>query len=165
MEFYKLTAKDAAAFRQGNRVAVYYGKDGRASCRVIQNAPRDVPFAREAEHEMNVPVTVDGYNPKGSGGGRLLREAYADVTAFGHIYLYDWHKGPFALLKAGDEIAFHFLHDNNNETVNKAGLHFDTLSLIIHRKGGDITLTVETSICLDNSARMVRGLRYHVGEF
>ena len=59
------------------------------------------------------------------------------------------------LLKVGDRLALHWVADCNTETLTDAGLHNDQLRLYVHRAGDRLVLPIATSVCPDNSARMI----------
>jgi hypothetical protein len=46
--------------------------------------------------------------------------------------------------------------DNNTGSLTDAGLHNDQLRLYVHRAGGRLVFPIATSVCPDNSARMIR---------
>lgn len=60
------------------------------------------------------------------------------------------------LLKVGDRLALRWVADNNTETLNDASLHNDQLRLHVHRDPGRLVFPIATSVCPDNSARMIR---------
>lgn len=60
------------------------------------------------------------------------------------------------LLRVGDRLALQWVADNNTETLIDAGLHNDQLHLYVHRAGDRLVFPIATSVCPDNSARMIR---------
>ncbi len=170
-EPYTLTKIDIAALRQANRLIVHFNQDipERTGVRLIkENRPteRD-PFAQDIEHHLPAPVTVHN---RQSWSNDLPERG---VRAFGHIYLYPPMRNSgdmlycndtiISLLRAGDRIRFRFDADGGNcGFIVGANLHADALYLIVERGDADkpkrLAFVLDHSVCLDNSARMVRGI-------
>lgn len=63
-------------------------------------------------------------------------------------------------ITAGCVVTLHWVRDNNNETIEKAGLHFDMLYLQIDKPGARREVYLVRATCsLDNTARMIRPIR------
>lgn len=88
------------------------------------------------------------YGPNSSAFEMIHSAKYSDV--WGTIA---------SLLRAGDQVRLRFNADgHSNEITQKAGLHVDTVSIEIVRKGGNraLVLQVATRVGYDNSARMIQ---------
>jgi hypothetical protein len=62
-----------------------------------------------------------------------------------------------SLLRAGDVLGVHFKGDQgSNGYTKEAGLHADTLRLVVVRDKGDLVFNVDTRVTPSNTARMVQ---------
>jgi hypothetical protein len=165
---YQLTAIDIAAMRKCDRVVIVFNESQnnlRRTCVVLtkeaRRSERDT-FAQEIDHALEeCPVRIENH---GIFAGEL---AAANVTAFALLYTYhnqrDHEASVLRTLRAGDVIAFRFYADcHTNGYIAAAGLHGDALFLDVERGEGkarrSFTFEMHSSVCPNNSARMVRGL-------
>ena len=64
------------------------------------------------------------------------------------------------MLRAGDEIRLEWLPDyHSNDYARMVGLHVDVVRLDVRRKDNRLTFDLNQSVCPDNSARMMQGVR------
>lgn len=76
-------------------------------------------------------------------------------------------QGIARFLKPGDRLELHWTRDGRrNEYIRKAGLHCDSLTLVVHRPRRDgydrFTFLVEVQIGEDNTARLIRRGAYNM---
>lgn len=169
MDLYELTRADITALRTANTVVFVYNGAAHPVTREAQTArasyiraikeptmaerDRD-PFAREIVH------VIDLGEGKGShrltdyeGGGD--HEYTATAVLLTCRYDERWQSVARSL-KVGESIVMHWQRNNDNGYVREAGLHVDSLDLVIGREGKPARhYHVAESITPDNSARMV----------
>jgi hypothetical protein len=116
---------------------------------------------RNRIRDIRLESSAYGYASDGASGWRS-----ADAPHLACFYMI--HSAQFSacwptiprLLKVGDRLGLHWVADNNTETLTGAGLHNDELRLYVHRAGNRLVFPIATSVCPDNSARMIRRQRH-----
>lgn len=113
--------------------------------------------AYERKCEIEVPGFVSDYSLAS------LKE-YKDAAAFYMVHTSKFSmtwQSIVSILKGGDILSLHFVGNKyTNDYVRDKGLNGDAVEMGISRKGKAFTFVVGTSICPDNSARMVKPLGY-----
>lgn len=150
----ELTADDVKALRKADTVSFHTNEDGtfiRASFKddVVTKTNADLfPVRNNRARERQIVID---------------HESYDAFYAFAMVHTAQYSRtfqSIARLLRKGDFIALRWGKDSNtNETLRKAGLHADQLDVVIYRgKAGTdpLVFTVETSVCPDNTARMIR---------
>jgi hypothetical protein len=107
----------------------------------------------------DIPVESSAYG-YGNDGSTGWRSADTPQLACFHMihsaqYTECWPTIP-RLLKVGDRLALSWAADVNTDTVTAAGLHCDQLRLRVHRGARPLVFPIATSVCPDNTARMIR---------
>jgi hypothetical protein len=154
-----LTKTDIAAIRRADDLVIHLNPRHPAGLvRLIKRKPYNAkPFETDQEYVLEgVTVSIDGYKAKAA------LEAGA-VQCFDSVGIYPDQNTPVSnvlkTLRAGDEIEFCFHPDYHcNGYVAAAGLHADSLILIVRRNGKrHAQWELASQVCADNSARMCRG--------
>jgi hypothetical protein len=157
-----LTADDIAALKTADRVC-FYLTEGRFYIRaILEHGFAESPRIFSAREQRLFPMA-----------DRSDREREIDVT--GSVYGYDqvyetnkarafdmihgrgnalWHTA-VSLMTVGAGLSLQWCGGNDSENLREAGLHKDELQIKIKGKRTH-TLAISTSVCADNSARMVR---------
>ena len=60
-----------------------------------------------------------------------------------------------SILRKGDRLTLQWVADNNTDNIRKANLHSDHLQLSVQRGETRLTFNLITSVCPENSARMI----------
>ena len=153
-----LTSDDVKALRQCDQASFSHtGKtNGEGRIRCIKKLEKDGPFGdTEREYLIVCESTVRYYT------GESLNTASFDTEFKCHELLYNYTSsvtefGTMAsLVKIGDELKLHWIGSCNGYT-RSAGLHMDTLHVHLKRGKQSFSFMLSTSICPDNSARMIR---------
>lgn len=164
---YALTRMDIAALRKADRVSFHYNVrhvdngERRSFIRAHKEPTyaereRD-PFAREQIHEIDLGPNgehhrVINYGDRHDGGWSAFESVMAaQVTE-------TW-RTVVRSLKVGETIVMHWTRDNNSETIRKADLHVDELTVSVGKEGaqnGARWYHIATRITPDNTARMVQ---------
>lgn len=107
--------------------------------------------------EIRVESAAYGYGDDGGTGWRSADKPHLTCFQMIHSAQYTecWPTIP-RLLKVGDRLALGWVADNNTETLTTAGLHRDQLRLRVHRGTRPLVFPIATSVCPDNTARMIR---------
>ena len=158
-ELATLTADDIKALKAADDVTFHTTVGESSVIRAHKRAKLNDGWAsNESYYDINVSDSwVDYGRSYGSNGPGEYKYAFASVSSFDEV----WHTIA-SLLRVGDSLWLHWVVDNNSETIEKAGLHSDELRLVVKRANAKqaLVFTVDTSICPDNSARMVRRTRW-----
>jgi hypothetical protein len=175
--FGPLTADDIAALKLADKVVYSLSTHG-SLIRAGIESQRDgnVFTAREQrlfpkaerserEREINVLSAAHGYGKHGESRWHWNLEHNPFTTApscfdMAHNAKYDHNLQTLIhSLRAGETLRMIWTGDNNNDLVREAGLHVDQLDVIVipAREGAARrSYCVETSVCADNTARMIR---------
>lgn len=164
---YALTRTDIAALRKADLVSFHYNvrrtSDDGANDRVTvirahkrptyAERERD-PFAREIVHEIDLGAAnlhrVTNHGERHDGGWT----AYESILSA--QYVETWRTAVRSL-KVGETIMMHWTRDNNSETIRKAGLHVDELTISVGVQGKSARwYHIDTRITPDNTARMIQ---------
>lgn len=155
-----LDALQLAALRKADRVAFFHRDKPDATnqtsyVEAIKEALKDDPFHREAYVIIPCEFRLTDYTR-----GEKIPYGSDAFNAFEMVYSYnDAWKTTVSLLRVGDKLTLHWARGAwNTERMENATPAFygDTLHLIVTRGEKVLTFHVDTSICEDNSARMVR---------
>lgn len=163
---YQLTAQDIKALKTADRVTFSYSRTSDDhGIRAIKQVKNPGPFEDgEREHPIPTQHQFSGY------GHQIGSERNNDTPrrCFTLQYHYDCHlRSIISILKPGDELTLHWLADAGQNGYVRgarttaaghvdAPLHADRLDIIIHRKNTRLHFVIDTSICPDNDARMIR---------
>lgn len=137
---------DLAAIRQADRISFHF-HEGVHSVVCTKKVESPGPYG-DSERDYEFPV---------KGGFPYSKTARA---CFAMIYTTRFNEEWQTIagcLKVGDELRLHWRADSN-QYLRDAGLHFDELLLHVKRGSKVLVFSVATSICPDNTARMIRGL-------
>lgn len=169
-----LTSDDLKALRQADKIVLRHFKgeggieaylDGgwdRDNPRILTPAqqrlfPETRDWDRDRGRTITVASTVASYREDS-----LRRAEGAQVSGFHMVssaqYSDTW-RTLAQMLRVGDEVQINFIgNGSSNGYTKKAGLHADEVRLRIKRKGQDrdLVFLVSTSVCEDNTARMVK---------
>jgi len=153
-----LTKLDIAALRKADRI-VFAHHAGASTIRAIkENKPSEKePFARDIEHEISCQWRLEDY---AEGDSHIAYDAHRDgaFSAFESVCNYDncWNTIA-SLLRENDVVTLEWKRDARRcGYLESATLHGDALDIRIDRGKARLTFHLETSICEDNTARMVR---------
>ena len=163
----EITKTDLKALGRADRWYLYHA-NGKSGIRCVKQAKHDDPFATDIQYDIDA--------------GQVWFRNYADnaenidtdsVSCFADVYGDSW-KTVVSLLRVGDSFAVEWLADcwRNGylkDAKTAEPLHADGARFIIMRPKKDgrykhLTFDVATSICADNTARMIRGIRYRAAE-
>ena len=133
---------------------------------IKDNLPSEAnPYAQDIEYRIAIPIACRAYNGRGDyvAAGNIKA-----VTCFAHVSFYHAQHTPVStivqMLRAGDEVRFEFIGDAHTTcAMDEHGeFHGDGLILHVERGAGKtrkhLEFVMDCGTCLDNSARMVRGL-------
>lgn len=155
-----LTKHQLKALRSAKRVSFYQTRPGEAGITVVQ-----VVRGKEVETDIPVRSEVRSCREERQGTTPPLRD-----VAVCHYLLWSDSGGEAlnwrsigAFLKAGDVLMLHWgANYFNNGYLDKVELHGDRLSLRIQRGDKRYGFIVATSVCANNTARMVRRGPYNM---
>lgn len=160
-EPYALTAIDCAALRKATCVIFRHVK-GESRIEAVKELERTTqdPFATEARVVIPCDWKLTDYGRIGDGIQGYGREKGANFTAFAWEscaqYVAEWLTIA-AIIKAGDALTLHWKRDTfRTEGLESVNYHGDSLTLEVQRKDKRLSFHVESSVCPDNSARMIR---------
>lgn len=148
-----LTKDDLKALRQADRLCFDRDRDGTSGIRCIKLVRNAGPFG---EKERTVDVLCEA---------TMHGQGVASASCFEMIYNYH---GPECLwesiasiLKVGDVLSLEWFADNNNGYIDRAltsgeKIHRDELYIRIRRGEKKLRFHLATSICPNNTARMIR---------
>ena len=140
-----LTAQSVRELRKAQNVSFHLKSLGGTFPECFLNAQ----IIRDPDMTLRVDCAAQmtSYNGQRSNGFAMIQ--CADLSK-------EW--STFAkLLKANDEIRLTWTAGNNNQYVKDAGLHRDELRGEIWRKGKPLySLLLDTSVCPENTARMIQ---------
>jgi hypothetical protein len=155
-----LTKEDIHAIRHASDLCIHLNSNHPAGLvRLIKRKPYNAkPFETDQEYVLEgVKVSIDGHRAKAA-----LESGAAQC--FDSVGIYHDQNTPASnilkTLRVGDELEFQFNPDYHcNGYVAAAGLHADSLILIVRRDGTrKHTWELAMQVCTDNSARMCRGV-------
>jgi len=139
-----LTRADLAAMRAADAVCADRDRSGASSLRLISEG-RD--GLEDRTYRLSADDAVREY------GGGKVGTAYAYLA--GARYSDAW-KTITTLARGGDELTVRWTFGNDNGYLRDAGLHHDSVALILAHGTRRIVLPLADSITPDNSARMLR---------
>lgn len=151
-----LSKIDLAALRKADSMCFdLYRRDDEIISRIRaikrhEPSPAD-PYARDIEHPIDVNHVVVDYD-------NSTYDAVYEAFHMSHSSQYsDTLQTILRLLRAGDELTLYWVAGNSNGYLEEANLYRDELKLVVMRGGKRaLTFNVDTSICANNTARMVR---------
>lgn len=155
----QLTAEDIAALRMAESVTFHH-YDGQSVIRVqIRGHGEPVIFTARQQRLFPKPGTFDSERMReiacdhSINSYQGIREPRTTQCFTGFLSLppAHWHTIAGSLRK-GETIELQWVGSNNNQYEDDAGLHHDALYL----KAGQRVYLVDTSVCPDNTARMIR---------
>lgn len=154
-----LTKADLAALRQCDR-AIF--KTDRASergqIRCVKEVRAAGPFHdREREHLIECEARGNVYGDNGLTDCHALRDTGRRAFALLQNYNHDAHPfGTFAALaRPGDIVRLKWCGSGSNQYEKDAGLHHDSLTVEVRRGKHRFAFLLDSSVCPDNSARMI----------
>jgi hypothetical protein len=160
-----LNAIDLAALRKADSVCFFHRKapdaSGEASyIDAIKRAKVDArdPFSRDVSHVIACPYRLREYTT----GEDKIPFNSVDWNGFESISSAQWSeewKTIVSLLRVGDKLTLYWQRGAfSTESMSTASPKFygDGLSLVVDRGERQLTFHVHTSICENNSARMIR---------
>ena len=155
-----ITAQQIRALKGAQRMC-FITRGGRTYIRAIREVEMH-GFKTEADCEIDCHMQSTIYGGDQTGHYQH-RHDITNAFAYLGVCKYDpcWQT-TIKHLKVGDSLTLRWTADNNTGTLIDAGLHCDTLELLVRRtsKTGKhfiFTYHIDTSICPDNTARMIRG--------
>lgn len=159
MEPTPLTAADVAALRKADTISfhLYHDRIGGLVSKIAATKERRRTEADPFAEDVTVNVYV-GHSVRDYGDRKATR--YTAFDMIHHPQGCDWWRTIVSLLKTGDILTLVWIRDNNTQVVKEAGLHYDSLQLRVDRGSKSMTFKVATSVCPDNTARMVRAESY-----
>ena len=158
-----LTATDIKALRLADTSICFYAKNlnewGTGIGQIIARKRNEVkqeknnPFAPsyipDSEYSLSVYSRLTDYS-----------DVYVDkarLKCYSYVPAYMEHIKTFAeMLKVGDILTLEWIRDNNSQYLSHAGLHNDELQVVVVRGNKRLCFKIESSICENNSARMIR---------
>ena len=151
-----LTALDVKALRQCDRVAISHNGTSVGILRCVKSVEKRGPFdEREVSYEIHCRSSVCDY----TGDGFSARSRDTAFKCFDLVYNYTHTESSFAtcgaFVRAGDILSLEWVGSSNGYT-REAGLHLDTVSMIVKRGDRKFVFPVATSCCPNNSARMIK---------
>lgn len=166
----RLTKTDLKALKTADDVYVGHFQ-GSGYLRCTKRRATLQPFSEDRRHDIPCSSTFRVYTGDGRYGKVDER-----VECFAHPHGDAWDT-IVSLLRAGDELTLEWIADAwSNQYLRATGtperLHADTVKLTVKRpdKNGEYrhrrcnasrrVFHLDTIICPDNSARMIRGIRY-----
>lgn len=114
---------------------------------------------RDRYREIAVESSAYGYGADGRSGFRSDdRPRLACFEMIHSAQVSDTWGTIVRLLKSGDRLTLSWIADNNTDNVRNSGLHNDELRLFVCRAGQQkpYVFHVASSVCPDNSARMIK---------
>lgn len=163
-----LSPQDIAALREADNVTFHVMKGcGFIRCHLdgYRGEPRiftkreqvlfpDVDL-RDRRREIGVDQSTHGYTDAGLSTWQADKQTTAFHMEHGSKYDRPWQT-VVSLLRTGDVLRLDFVGSNNNGYLKEAGLHLDSLTLSVTRGKRRMEFLLATSVCPDNSARMVK---------
>jgi hypothetical protein len=166
---YKLTKQDIQALRKSDRVWVsYYNGESKLTAKIVLHNRELGDFERDYFIPVNAVFTL--YDDKKE-WGYDERKVYA-CSELCYLYENTSQKTVFDSLRAGDEITLEWIADGSNGYVKNARvtfddhsytgsiLHHDRCHMIVKRGSKKLYYFLEESLCVDNSARMIKFSAY-----
>lgn len=155
-----ITKVELAALRKADTVCFdRYWRDGDefSKIRAIKDAKRTEadPYAEEITVSIFVESTVRDYDASSSDRHTCFHMIHSPQ------YSEEWMT-IVGLLKAGDDLVLRWTAGNSNGYLDEAGLHRDELALVVMRGKRRMVFRIATSVCKDNTARMVRRSEYSI---
>ena len=157
-----LTAQDIKAMRTCDDIVYRFNRaDNVSQLECIKRADKHSPW--EQTHVVNVNTSDVCY--AGTYGSDIYSVQVA--RAFHMQSRYDWDENEtntfLSLLRPGDTITARLTANNNNGSLNRAGLFMDELRLCIRRPNAKkgLVFLIAVSVCPDNRARMCKVERKH----
>ena len=158
-----LDAIQLAALRKADRVAFFHRDkpDATNETSYINAIKENKPSASNpfAPRETGIIIPVEFRLTDYTRGTKIPYGSDA-FNAFEMVYSYnDAWSTVTSLLRVGDKLCLHWTRGGfTTERMEQATPHFygDTLYLLVTRGEKVLTFHVDTSICEDNSARMIR---------
>lgn len=106
---------------------------------------------------IGVQTRMYGHGQDGTTAWNLSDSANtAAYVGFQSAQYYHVWRTIASLLRVGDMLTLSWVADNNNDNLRAAGLHRDELFLVVRRGDNTLHLHLQTSVCPNNTARMIR---------
>jgi len=156
-----LSKMDVQAIRQCDKICLFH-ENGVGQVKLIKELKDYGPFdEREKSYMIDVSSRVHKWDDS------IKHNVTASATC--HELIYNWSASPStwdavqAICREGDELRLEWQADAVNgyfrEAASRTPIHYDTLDLLIYRKGTYIaSVRLSDSHCPDNTARMIRGI-------
>lgn len=156
-----LSSLDIKAMKQADRWCFGYHA-GESFIRCIKEVPNPGPFdERDREYRIPCEVSFCGLSRNDADGGMPVR-CFSMTYNYSHSIESNGMLAVLLLVRLGDTLRLHWTCDNSNGYLRDAScrgerLYRDELSVVIRRKGKSLcAVHVDTSLCPNNSARMMR---------
>jgi hypothetical protein len=151
-----LRKADSVCFDHNIRTTA--GPERVSMIRAIKRAPYDTtdPFAQDVTHAINVDSRAFSYDHPSDSD---------NLTAFEMLHsaqVTETWQTIVGLLRVGDDLKLVWAAGNSNGYLEESNLHRDELRLEVTRNGKRLTFHVATSVCPNNSARMIKTLAYEL---
>lgn len=168
----ELSADDLRALRTADTVSFHYydgrgyiqltindsANDARILSATEQRAfPQGVDMSAARRRIIDVSTDMHGYGSDGWSSWNASTEPRAAGFAMVSSAQYSevW-RTLASILRKGDRLTLQWVADNNTDNIRSANLHSDHLKLSVQRGETRLTFNLMTSVCPDNSARMIR---------
>lgn len=149
-----LTALELAALRKSDDICAFH-REGRSFLRAYK-------FAVDQNIEIECGTCWTDYSREsGTSYPVPLFDAFAMVGNYTHSAL----RTIVTLLHVGDELSLAWVRDAGKSYVKDAGLHWDTVDLLVRRGDKRLRFHLDTNVCKDNSARMIQNVRAKVSQY
>lgn len=142
-----LTTEQIRALKKADAV-VFHFRNGEHFIRAIKE-DKDEFGHKDREIRIDVQGSITSYN-------RDLGEVEQASYIENHTQSDKALQTIFSHLKKDDTIHLHWVANNNNGYLDRAGLYQDELYLQIHRNGKIKEYQVGTSVTPNNSAKMIK---------
>lgn len=155
---YAITSADLAALRAATRVVFRHqpAEGSRIEAIRVFRATKARP-EQEATHTVTTDAHGIDYGREGSCLGSTMKAA--EFRAFEMFHGPEMFSGVAASLKVGDELTLRWGRNAGRSPAVEAGCpgwNVDRLELLVRRGKATLTFLLDTSVCQDNSARMIR---------
>lgn len=156
-----LSLLDIKALKQADRWCFDY-RHGESFIRCVKEVTNPGPFDdRDKEYRIPCEVSFCGLC-RNDADGVMPRNCFSMTYNFQHSIESNGMLAVLLLLRKGDTLRLHWTCDNSNgylADVAKHGerLYRDELAVVIRRNGKSLcAVHIDTSLCPNNSARMIR---------
>ena len=148
-----LSKLDVKALREAEDLC-FYNTDGK--CEIVgRRKVEGKPYETEARYLITVQGRMTDY-----GHERYSSQSLDKYRCFAMVTNYRYSPSEIDTivrqLREGDELTLDWIADGGNGYVKDAGLHEDFLYLLVKRGEKTMRYHVQSNICPENTARMIR---------